>query len=169
MDQNTLLVCASGGCLSAGDAMWQCGTESGTLKRLTGNGRAGNGRGRASRVGRPAHRSLRFETLECRQLLTHVADLWAASGDGEGEADPMVAFRLETSDLSGVPISEVLRTRMYAADYGDLDYAREEYAKLERNAGACADCTRPSCAGRCPLGLDIAALSTSAHSALARG
>ena len=58
---------------------------------------------------------------------------------------------------------------MYAADYGDLEYAHEEYAKLELNAGACTACTHPACAGRCPLGLDIAAPATSAHSALARG
>jgi len=75
----------------------------------------------------------------------------------------------EASCPQGVPVSEVLRTRMYAAEVGDLKYAREEYAKLERKAEACAACTRPACAGRCPLGLDIAALATSAHSALARG
>jgi ferredoxin len=37
----------------------------------------------------------------------------------------------------GVPIDDVLRTRMYADDYGDVRFARDEYACLDRNAQAC--------------------------------
>jgi predicted aldo/keto reductase-like oxidoreductase len=73
----------------------------------------------------------------------------------------------QTSCPYEVSISEVLRTRMYAAGYHDLPYAREEYAKLEPSASACASCALQTCAQSCPLGLDIAALTRSAHSRLA--
>src|SRR5206468_2445381 len=36
----------------------------------------------------------------------------------------------------GVPIVDVLRARMYADDYGDLAFARDEYAGLARNEQA---------------------------------
>jgi len=67
----------------------------------------------------------------------------------------------------GVPVSEVLRTRMYATDYGDPEYAREDYARLERGAEACLACADRSCLGRCPRGLDIPRLASSAHRMLA--
>ena len=57
-----------------------------------------------------------------------------------------------------VPIPEVLRTRMYADDYGDLDLAREEYARLETGASPCIDCATRTCAGSCPHGIDIRGL-----------
>ena len=40
----------------------------------------------------------------------------------------------------GVPIGEVLRTRMYALDYGDARLARDEYALLAGGAGPCLTC-----------------------------
>jgi predicted aldo/keto reductase-like oxidoreductase len=63
----------------------------------------------------------------------------------------------------GVPISEVLRTRMYATDYGDLELARADYSKLGPGAAACAGCARAPCLGACPHGLAIAPLTRSAH------
>jgi predicted aldo/keto reductase-like oxidoreductase len=36
----------------------------------------------------------------------------------------------------GVPIADVLRTRMYATDYEDVAFARDEYAALPVNAEA---------------------------------
>ncbi len=63
----------------------------------------------------------------------------------------------------GVPISEVLRTRMYAVDYRDMELAREDYAALEVNAGACLSCSERSCAGACPFGLPIDQLTEPAH------
>jgi len=56
----------------------------------------------------------------------------------------------------GVPISEVLRTRMYAVDYGDPALARADYAALERDASACLDCAAAPCAGACPNGVPVA-------------
>jgi predicted aldo/keto reductase-like oxidoreductase len=67
----------------------------------------------------------------------------------------------------GVPVSEVLRTRMYATDYGDPEYAREDYARLPADAAACINCAVQSCAGRCPRGLDVPRLASSAHRMLA--
>ena len=50
----------------------------------------------------------------------------------------------------GVPIADVMRTRMYARDYGDLRFARTEYAMLSSNAAACLTCDAKPCAGACP-------------------
>ena len=66
-----------------------------------------------------------------------------------------------------VAIPEVLRTRMYATDYEDLAYAREDYAKLGAGAGACESCPHQACLGSCPYGLEIARLTRSAHGLLA--
>ena len=59
-------------------------------------------------------------------------------------------FLTGLSNLSDVAISEVLRTRMYATDYEDFAYAREDYAKLGAGAGACESCTHQACLGSCP-------------------
>ena len=67
----------------------------------------------------------------------------------------------------GVPIPDVMRTRMYATDYGDPRFAREEYAKLDVNASACLGCTGQPCAGACPHGLAVDALSAPTHRMLA--
>jgi predicted aldo/keto reductase-like oxidoreductase len=69
----------------------------------------------------------------------------------------------EGSCPSGVPIAEVLRTRMYAVDYGDLGLARAEYAALGAPASACATCTARTCAGACPHGLAIGRMTDEAH------
>jgi predicted aldo/keto reductase-like oxidoreductase len=68
----------------------------------------------------------------------------------------------------GVPVSEVLRTRMYATDYGDPEYASEDYARLSPDAAACVTCADHGCLGRCPHGLEIPRLTSSAHRWLAR-
>ncbi len=66
----------------------------------------------------------------------------------------------------GVPIADVLRTRMYAEDYGDLPLARRELAELRSDASACLSCAHQICAGRCPHGLDIPALTLRAQRAI---
>jgi predicted aldo/keto reductase-like oxidoreductase len=66
-----------------------------------------------------------------------------------------------------VPISDVLRTRMYAEDYGDLALARRELAALATDASACLSCAHQACAGSCPHGLDIPALTRRAQRAIA--
>ena len=66
-----------------------------------------------------------------------------------------------------VPIDAVLRTRMYAEDYGAPDLARAEYAALGRGADACIGCAHRSCMGACPHGIDIASLTARTHRMLA--
>ena len=66
-----------------------------------------------------------------------------------------------------VPIADVLRTRMYATDYRDLEFARDEYAGLTANAAACLGCNGDPCRNACTHGLDIAALCAPAHRMLA--
>jgi len=60
---------------------------------------------------------------------------------------------------AGVEISEVLRTRMYAEDYGSLDLAQSEYAGIGTNAAACLSCSGQPCATACPHGLPISELT----------
>lgn len=67
-----------------------------------------------------------------------------------------------------VEVGEVLRTRMYAVDYGDVRFAREEYDMLPNGAAtACASCDGTPCATACTYGLDIASLCGSTHELLA--
>jgi uncharacterized protein len=66
----------------------------------------------------------------------------------------------------GVPIAEVLRTRMYATDYNDLAFAREEYAALQVDASACLGCSGEPCRSACSHGLPIADLCGPAHGLL---
>jgi predicted aldo/keto reductase-like oxidoreductase len=72
----------------------------------------------------------------------------------------------EASCPHGVTVSEVLRTRMYATDYGDRDYASREYAQLGVGAESCVSCLHRSCLGKCPQGLEIPRLTRSAHELL---
>ncbi|MCA3131725.1 MAG: aldo/keto reductase [Betaproteobacteria bacterium] len=67
---------------------------------------------------------------------------------------------------AGVPIAEVLRTRMYAVDYADPVLARHEYAALEADAGACLSCTGQPCLGACPATVPIAAFTRQAAAML---
>jgi len=62
---------------------------------------------------------------------------------------------------AGVEISEVLRTRMYAVDYGDVAMARGAYEELGSGASPCLSCANPTCAAACPYGLDVSALTRS--------
>jgi predicted aldo/keto reductase-like oxidoreductase len=55
-----------------------------------------------------------------------------------------------------VPISEVLRTRMYEVDYGDRVLAQTEYALLGQPAADCITCAHHACLSACPHGIPIA-------------
>ena len=63
----------------------------------------------------------------------------------------------------GVPIADVLRTRMYAVDYQDPEFAKDEYAQLAVNAAACLHCSGEPCRNACSHGLDIAAWCAPTH------
>lgn len=67
---------------------------------------------------------------------------------------------------SAVAISEVLRTRMYDVDYGDREFAREEYTRLEAPASACLSCDGSPCASACPNGISIPKLTRQAATTL---
>lgn len=62
-----------------------------------------------------------------------------------------------------VPIADVLRTRMYATDYQDVAFARDEYSLLQVNAAACVSCSGAPCQDACPNGIDIAGLCAPTH------
>ncbi len=69
----------------------------------------------------------------------------------------------ESSCPAGVPIADVLRTRMYARDYGDLRLARDEYARLGAGAAVCLSCAHHACAGACPHGVATHELAGATH------
>ncbi|MCP3984080.1 MAG: hypothetical protein GY723_06805 [bacterium] len=64
---------------------------------------------------------------------------------------------------AGVEISEVLRTRMYAEDYGDRELGEQGYAALQRDATPCRLCPGTACAKACPHGVSIPELMRSAE------
>jgi uncharacterized protein len=76
--------------------------------------------------------------------------------------------RCESSCPYGVEIGEVLRTRMYAVDYGDMRFARDEYALLGKGAEACLSCSAKPCADACVYGLRPDVLLAPTHRALTR-
>lgn len=67
----------------------------------------------------------------------------------------------------GVQISDVLRTRMYATDYEDLAFAREEYARLGTDAQACLSCSGQPCQNACTHDIPINELCAPTHEMLA--
>jgi predicted aldo/keto reductase-like oxidoreductase len=67
----------------------------------------------------------------------------------------------------GVAIPDVLRMRMYATDYGDPRFAKEEYSKLEANANACLTCSGKPCANACTYGISIPKYTGATHRMLA--
>ena len=67
----------------------------------------------------------------------------------------------------GVQIADVLRTRMYATDYQDVDFARREYAQLSVDASACISCSGKPCQNACSQGLAINELCAPTHRMLA--
>jgi predicted aldo/keto reductase-like oxidoreductase len=65
----------------------------------------------------------------------------------------------------GLPIADVLRHRMYFEAYGDQKQAMQLYAKLDKQADACAGCAAP-CTNACPVGVPIQERMTGAHDLL---
>ena len=113
----------------------------------------------------------------------HVDEYLAASGAqaiDRADADLLVRYAslqaggycrhgcgvCESSCPAHVPIGEVLRTRMYARDYGVVEIARAEYAALGTPALACLSCSGRPCAGTCPHGLAPNLLARATHALL---
>jgi predicted aldo/keto reductase-like oxidoreductase len=63
----------------------------------------------------------------------------------------------------GVAISDVLRTRMYATDYGDVEFAKAEYRLAGSPAEACLSCDGQPCKDACTYDLPIAKLCGPTH------
>ena len=66
----------------------------------------------------------------------------------------------------GVPIADVLRTRMYATDYGDFSFAKSEYNLLAGSASACLTCDGSPCRDACTHNIPIAELCGPTHQML---
>lgn len=67
----------------------------------------------------------------------------------------------------GVGIADVMRTRMYAVDYGDPEFGKSEYRMLASDASACLSCDGQACQNACTYSLPIASLCASTHELLA--
>ena len=65
----------------------------------------------------------------------------------------------ESSCPAGVPVSDVLRQRMYAESYGDVEMAKQGYDLLGEGASPCLTCTLPTCLSACSHGLDVPSLT----------
>ena len=62
-----------------------------------------------------------------------------------------------------VRIADVLRTRMYATDYRDVELARREYANIGIDGKACLTCSGAPCKDACTYGIAIADLCAPTH------
>ena len=74
----------------------------------------------------------------------------------------------EGSCPAQVPIADVMRTRMYAVDYKDIEFAKDEYALLESDATSCLTCSGEPCKNACPKGVDISKWCAPTHKMLTR-
>ena len=99
----------------------------------------------------------RYVTAQARQLLNTYAHLNGANYCRHA------CNLCEGACPAGVPIADVLRTRMYATDYEDVAFARQEYALLGSAASACVNCSGEPCADACPNGIEINQLCAPTH------
>ena len=65
-----------------------------------------------------------------------------------------------------VAISDVLRHRMYALDYGDVSIAKASYADVENNGSPCLSCDGAPCRDACTYDVPIADLCGPTHQLL---
>ena len=65
-------------------------------------------------------------------------------------------------------MADVLRSRMYAVDYGNAANGKASYAGLATNASVCSGCAGP-CLAACPHGLDVPDLTRATHELLGSG
>ena len=63
---------------------------------------------------------------------------------------------------NNLQIPEILRVRMYDADYGDRALAVAGYQALDQQAIACVECADQPCIGACPNSIPIAAYTQDA-------
>ncbi len=99
-------------------------------------------------------------TQEDMRLLQHYAEMTDMSYCRHACND------CEGACPQGVPIADVLRTRMYATDYGDFSFARAEYGLLAGLAAACLGCDGKPCKDACTHQIPIAELCGPTHQML---
>jgi predicted aldo/keto reductase-like oxidoreductase len=92
-----------------------------------------------------------FKLLEQYARLTDLTYCRHACNDCEGSCP------------YNVEIADVLRTRMYAVDYGNLTFAKSEYAQIESNANACLSCDGKPCQDACTHGISISSYCGPTH------
>ena len=95
------------------------------------------------------------ETLDT--VAAHVSPVYCRPGCGE-------CFGSCPND---VPVSDILRYKMYFENYGDQKYAMEQYKQVpvQCSAAQCAECNAP-CEAACPFDLPVKTRLTEAHSQL---
>ena len=99
-------------------------------------------------------------TQEDMRLLQHYAEMTDMSYCRHACND------CEGACPQGVPIADVLRTRMYATDYGDFSFARAEYGLLAGLAAACLGCDGKPCRDACTHQIPVAELCGPTHQML---
>jgi predicted aldo/keto reductase-like oxidoreductase len=87
--------------------------------------------------------------------------------NGSKQCQPGCGACVEACPLD-VPISDVLRARMYAADYEEPELGRRTYADLGAGAAPCLDCRDTPCVNVCPEKLRVPELTRRAHDELSR-
>lgn len=96
-----------------------------------------------------------------RRLLERYAQMQS------GTACKYACNTCESSCPYNVSIPDVMRTRMYATDYGDVEFARDEYALIAVDASPCLSCSGEPCQGACPHGIQVHELCAPTHNMLA--
>jgi len=92
-----------------------------------------------------------FELLEQYARLTDLTYCRHACNDCEGSCP------------YNVEIADVLRTRMYALDYGNPQFAKAEYAQLGINGSPCLSCDGKPCQDACTHGISISSYCGPTH------
>jgi len=116
--------------------------------------------------------------------MQHVDEYLYASGQSVSDADLAILRKYDEQILGsycaphcgaclaacpeGLPINDILRHRMYFEDYRAEKQGALAYARLDKQAQACASCSAP-CAGTCPIGIPIQERMKGAHGLLSMG
>ena len=62
-----------------------------------------------------------------------------------------------------VDIADIMRSKMYALDYRNVNKALNTYSSIKNNANACSSCSGEPCLSACVYKLDIKNLNEKTH------
>ena len=65
-----------------------------------------------------------------------------------------------------VDIADIMRSKMYALDYHEVNKSLDTYSKINTNASICSSCSGTPCLSACGYGLDIKKLNDKTHKLL---